>query len=116
MHFNNYYQDVNLTIEGTAERLLRGLDIARGGSFRAVTHPKSSRKLPQQVVTIFQPEVVPEMHTVRCARRIAGVVACNFAIVVGTVALCFLGTEPAHAIPSPELVVGSFVSISQLFA
>ena len=31
-------------------------------------------------------------------------------------ALCLLGTGQAFAIPSPELVVGSFVSISQLFA
>ena len=30
--------------------------------------------------------------------------------------LCLSGTEQAFAIPSPELVVGSFVSISQLFA
>src|SRR5207237_1784524 len=31
-------------------------------------------------------------------------------------ALCLAGTEQALAIPSPELVVGSFVSISQLLA
>jgi hypothetical protein len=35
---------------------------------------------------------------------------------MGALALCCLGTEQAFAIPSPELVVGSFVSISQLFA
>jgi rhodanese-related sulfurtransferase/membrane protein insertase Oxa1/YidC/SpoIIIJ/phosphohistidine swiveling domain-containing protein len=35
---------------------------------------------------------------------------------MGALALCCLGTEQALAIPSPELVVGSFVSISQLFA
>ena len=35
---------------------------------------------------------------------------------IGALALCLLGTEQAFAIPSPELVVGSFVSISQLFA
>ena len=34
----------------------------------------------------------------------------------GALALCLLGTGQAFAIPSPELVVGSFVSISQLFA
>ena len=35
---------------------------------------------------------------------------------IGALALCVLGTEDAFAIPSPELVVGSFVSLSQLFA
>jgi rhodanese-related sulfurtransferase/membrane protein insertase Oxa1/YidC/SpoIIIJ/phosphohistidine swiveling domain-containing protein len=34
----------------------------------------------------------------------------------GAVALCLAGTSQAFAIPSPELIVGSFVSISQLFA
>ncbi|MEI8150259.1 MAG: PEP/pyruvate-binding domain-containing protein [Hyphomicrobiales bacterium] len=46
--------------------------------------------------------------------RLAG----NAALVIafGLLALCVLGAEPAFAIPSPELIVGSFVSISQLFA
>ncbi|MBN8964063.1 MAG: hypothetical protein J0H89_01490, partial [Rhizobiales bacterium] len=34
----------------------------------------------------------------------------------GAAVLCLVATEQAYAIPSPELVVGSFVSISQLFA
>ena len=34
----------------------------------------------------------------------------------GALGLCLIGTGQAFAIPSPELVVGSFVSISQLFA
>ncbi|MBX9828014.1 MAG: hypothetical protein K2Y27_23840, partial [Xanthobacteraceae bacterium] len=40
----------------------------------------------------------------------------GLASVSGAVALLVLGTGQALAIPSPELVVGSFVSISQLFA
>src|ERR1700731_1246936 len=36
-------------------------------------------------------------------------------LVVGLV-LCLIGTGSAFAIPSPELIVGSFTSISQLFA
>jgi rhodanese-related sulfurtransferase/membrane protein insertase Oxa1/YidC/SpoIIIJ/phosphohistidine swiveling domain-containing protein len=35
---------------------------------------------------------------------------------VVAVALCLVGTGSAFAIPSPELIVGSFTSISQLFA
>src|SRR5215475_13376206 len=31
-------------------------------------------------------------------------------------AICLVGTGSAFAIPSPELIVGSFTSISQLFA
>jgi hypothetical protein len=38
------------------------------------------------------------------------------ASVLAALALLILGTGQAFAIPSPELVVGSFVSISQLFA
>ena len=37
-------------------------------------------------------------------------------ICLGTLALSLLGTDSALAIPSPELIVGSFVSLSQLFA
>src|SRR5262249_4746614 len=43
----------------------------------------------------------------------------GFVAVLATIigaAFWLIGTEPAHAIPSPELVVGSFVSLSQLFA
>src|SRR4051794_37535270 len=36
--------------------------------------------------------------------------------VFGALALWLIGTNQAFAIPSPELVVGSFVSLSQLFA
>ena len=38
------------------------------------------------------------------------------ATVAVAAAFVFLGSGPASAIPSPELIVGSFVSISQLFA
>ena len=57
------------------------------------------------------------MRTRSCVRRVAGAAASPFrASVFGALALCLLGTGQAFAIPSPELVVGSFVSISQLFA
>src|SRR6185503_14414875 len=56
------------------------------------------------------------MRTVRCVRRVAGAAPFIFMTMLGALALCCLGTEQAFAIPSPELVVGSFVSISQLFA
>ena len=56
------------------------------------------------------------MRTVRCVRRVAGAAPFIFMTMMGALALCCLGTEQAFAIPSPELVVGSFVSISQLFA
>src|SRR5512141_2379089 len=56
------------------------------------------------------------MRTPSCVQRVAGaaVFAANSAF--GALVLCLLGTGQAFAIPSPELVVGSFVSISQLFA
>ena len=56
------------------------------------------------------------MRTLSCVRRVAGVAA--FAMHVISARLCSVspGTGQAFAIPSPELVVGSFVSISQLFA
>src|SRR4051794_5321768 len=53
------------------------------------------------------------MSTRRCVRRFAGAA---FVSVFGAIAFSLFGTESAFAIPSPELVVGSFVSISQLFA
>jgi rhodanese-related sulfurtransferase/phosphohistidine swiveling domain-containing protein len=56
------------------------------------------------------------MRTPACIRRIAG--TASFTVFNLAIALvsCILGAGQAHAIPSPELVVGSFVSISQLFA
>ena len=56
------------------------------------------------------------MRTPSCVRRVAGAAAFTFMSMFGALALCLLGTGQAFAIPSPELVVGSFVSISQLFA
>src|SRR5882757_2806983 len=56
------------------------------------------------------------MRTLGCVRRVADVAAFTFMSTFAALALCCLGTEQAFAIPSPELVVGSFVSISQLFA
>jgi phosphoenolpyruvate synthase/pyruvate phosphate dikinase/rhodanese-related sulfurtransferase/membrane protein insertase Oxa1/YidC/SpoIIIJ len=41
---------------------------------------------------------------------------CLLVAALGAFALCLIGTREAFAIPSPELVIGSFVSISQLFA
>src|SRR6476660_3645332 len=56
------------------------------------------------------------MRTLRCVRRVAGAAPFIFVTMIGALALCCFGTEQAFAIPSPELVVGSFVSLSQLFA
>ena len=56
------------------------------------------------------------MRTREFARRVAGAAAVIVMTMIGALALCVLGTEDAFAIPSPELVVGSFVSLSQLFA
>src|SRR6476469_11265769 len=56
------------------------------------------------------------MRTPSCVRRVAGVAAFTIMSTFGAFALCLLGTGQALAIPSPELVVGSFVSLSQLFA
>ena len=56
------------------------------------------------------------MRILRCVRSIAGGLAVTVLAFIATTAFWVVGTEPAHAIPSPELVVGSFVSISQLFA
>src|SRR3954464_15828578 len=68
----------------------------------------------------LQPEEVCKMRTVSCVRRVAGAAfTCKFGFassIFGAVALWLGGTNQAFAIPSPELVVGSFVSISQLFA
>lgn len=56
------------------------------------------------------------MRTSCCIRRFAGAAAFTLMSTVGALALCLIGSREAFAIPSPELVVGSFVSISQLFA
>ncbi len=52
---------------------------------------------------------------VRSAGSVAGLSSAGTTLFVAVV-LCLLGTGSAHAIPSPELIVGSFVSLSQLFA
>ena len=56
------------------------------------------------------------MRFVSCVRCVAGGLAVTVTSFIGTAAFWLLGTDQAYAIPSPELVVGSFVSISQLFA
>src|SRR5688572_9062962 len=61
------------------------------------------------------------MCTVGFVRPVAGAAfTCKFgslfSSMLGALALWLGGTNPAFAIPSPELVVGSFASISQLFA
>src|SRR4051812_19863942 len=56
------------------------------------------------------------MDTLGCVRRVADAGLASLTSVFATIALCLLGTGQAFAIPSPELVVGSFVSISQLLA
>lgn len=52
----------------------------------------------------------------RFVRRVTGGEESAFASLLGAATLWLMGTGSAFAIPSPELVVGSFVSISQLFA
>ena len=52
------------------------------------------------------------MRAVRCVAHGPAVAALS----VVTAAFWLVGVQAAHAIPSPELVVGSFVSITQLFA
>ena len=56
------------------------------------------------------------MRTSSCVRRVAGTAAFTIMSTFAALALCLVGSGPAFAIPSPELIVGSFVSISQLFA
>src|SRR5689334_19588993 len=56
------------------------------------------------------------MRSVNCARRVVGAAAFTFWSLLGALAFSLAGINEASAIPSPELVVGSFVSISQLFA
>jgi hypothetical protein len=49
-------------------------------------------------------------------RPFAGWSNCTLLAPAAVISVLLLGTGPAHAIPSPELIVGSFVSLSQLFA
>jgi rhodanese-related sulfurtransferase/membrane protein insertase Oxa1/YidC/SpoIIIJ/phosphohistidine swiveling domain-containing protein len=56
------------------------------------------------------------MRTLSCVRRVAGSAVFTIVSMFGALALCLAATGQAFAIPSPELIVGSFVSISQLFA
>ena len=56
------------------------------------------------------------MRHVSCVRCVGGGFVVPATSFFTATALWLLGTGQAHAIPSPELVVGSFVSISQLFA
>src|SRR5471030_833198 len=56
------------------------------------------------------------MRLLSCVRRVADAAVVSFMSTVAALAFCLLGTGQAFAIPSPELIVGSFVSISQLFA
>src|SRR5712671_5908767 len=56
------------------------------------------------------------MRTLGCVRRVADAAVFSLTSMFAALALCLLGTGQAFAIPSPELVVGSFVSLSQLFA
>src|SRR5205085_1753356 len=56
------------------------------------------------------------MRTRGCVRRVADAAVFSLTSMFAALPLCVLGTGQAFAIPSPELVVGSFVSISQLLA
>jgi rifampicin phosphotransferase len=56
------------------------------------------------------------MRSVNCVRPAVGRVPFSILSLLGAAAFSLVGTGQALAIPSPELVVGSFVSISQLFA
>src|SRR5258707_10210290 len=56
------------------------------------------------------------MRIPSCVQRVADAAVFSLTSMFAALALCLLGTGQAFAIPSPELVVGSFVSIWQLFA
>jgi rhodanese-related sulfurtransferase/membrane protein insertase Oxa1/YidC/SpoIIIJ/phosphohistidine swiveling domain-containing protein len=56
------------------------------------------------------------MRTVGCVRRSVGGAGFVCLAAVAISAFWALGSTPAQAIPSPELVIGSFVSLSQLLA
>src|SRR6188472_2152040 len=56
------------------------------------------------------------MHGARDIRANNRSLTSYFATSLGVAAIGLIATGPALAIPSPELVVGSFVSLSQLFA
>src|SRR3954471_22737882 len=56
------------------------------------------------------------MRLLSCVRLAADAAAVIVMPAFVAFAICLLGSGQAFAIPSPELIVGSFVSISQLFA
>src|SRR4030088_423277 len=56
------------------------------------------------------------MRHVASGPRARSPFVCMSASVAGAALVCLGGIGPAVAIPSPELVVGSFTSISQIFA
>ena len=56
------------------------------------------------------------MSIVGCVRRVADAALIILPSTLVAVVFCLAGSGQAFAIPSPELVVGSFVSISQLLA
>src|SRR5258706_5880507 len=56
------------------------------------------------------------MRSPGCVRRVADAAVFSLTSMFAACAICLLGAGQAFAIPSPELVVGSFVSISQLLA
>ena len=56
------------------------------------------------------------MYCVRYVRAFTGSLTSIVATISAAFAFSLLGTGSALAIPSPELIVGSFVSLSQLFA
>src|SRR5712675_3635595 len=56
------------------------------------------------------------MRHVASGPRARSPFVCMSVSVAGAALVCLSGIGPAVAIPSPELVVGSFTSISQIFA
>ena len=50
------------------------------------------------------------MRTPSCVRRVAGVAAFTIMSTFVALAMSLLGAGQAYAIPSPELIVGSFVT------
>ena len=56
------------------------------------------------------------MYGVYWVRSLPGSFVSIVAVFSGAIGLSLIGAGSAFAIPSPELIVGSFVSFSQLFA
>ena len=56
------------------------------------------------------------MYGVYWVRSLPGSFASIVFVFSGAIGLSLIGAGSAFAIPSPELIVGSFVSLSQLFA